>query len=314
MVKLAMGSCAQNPDVPGHPQAHLTQCLRLPVGGGQRDRWAGPESGVPGTQYGRVRATKGLDRNVGVADQDEVDVGAPNDPQQPGGSWCQLLGVVDHDQRQARGNALRCLGVGLEQVGSRAQDRRGVIGARTGQSRHLVVLSQQLSSRHPVGSTVRSSQRREPTGVQAALDRSHEQIPQLRAKAPGGQGGVQVFGPVHRLALTAGVSGQQLTENDILLRTAEEPGAGVPAQGSGLAQNAETQRLVSPGQRLGRGAPDPGGDAFAQVSGRDPGSRQDQALIGRDPVTMDPLDHHLDGGRCLAGARSAQHAKDGSIP
>src|ERR1019366_3298918 len=137
------------------------------------------------------------------------------------------------------------------------------------------VLGQKLCGRHPVGSVVGSSQCREATGVQATLDRSHKQIPQLGAEPPGGQGGLHVGGPRNRLNLTAGATGEQLARDDVLLGPAEKPGAGVPAQGSGLAQNAETQRLVSPGQWLGRGATDTGGDGFAQVSGRSSGSRQD---------------------------------------
>jgi hypothetical protein len=92
------------------------------------------------------------------------------------------------------------------------------------------------------------------------------------------------------------MTGEELSQDDILLGPAEEPGGGVPAQGGGLAQDAETKRLVGPGERLGRGASDPGGDAFAQISGCGPRSRQNQTLIGRDPVTVDPVDHDLDGG------------------
>ena len=84
-------------------------------------------------------------------------------------------------------------------------------------------------------------------------------------------------------------------------------GAGVPAQRSRLTKDAETEGLVGPGQRFGRGAADPGGDPFAQLGGGRPRGRQDQTLIRRDPVAADPVDHDLDGGGGLAGARGAQH-------
>jgi len=251
---------------------------------------------VVSTQDGRVGAAEGLDRNVRVTDENQVDVWMSDDPQEPGRGGGELLGIVDDDQGQARGQALNRLGVRLEQIGSRAQDGRRVVGTRPRQCRDLVVLGQNLCSGNPFGSIVSSSQCRETTSVKAALDRSHEKIPQLGAEPSGGQCVLHVRGPVRSLALAAGVTGQELAQDDILLRSAQKPGVGVPAQSSGLAQDAETKRLVSPGQWFGGGATDPGSDAFAQISGRGPGSCQDQALIRRDPVAADPVDHDLDGG------------------
>jgi hypothetical protein len=104
------------------------------------------------------------------------------------------------------------------------------------------------------------------------------------------------------------VTGKELCQDDILLGSAEKAGVDVPPQGSTLAQDTETKPLMSPGQWFGRSATDPGSDAFAQVSGCGPRSRQNQALIRRDPVTAGPVDDDLDGGGRLARARSAQHA------
>ena len=156
------------------------------------------------------------------------------------------------------------------------------------------------------------AQSREIAGLEAALDGSHEQIPQLCAEPSGGQCGPHVLGPVRGLALARGVTGEQLSQDDVLLRPAEQPGAGVPAQRSRLAQDAEAEGLVGPRKRFGRGAADPVGDAVAQIRGRCPRGGQDQALIGRDPVTADPVDHDLDGRGRLAGARGAQDAQHGS--
>ena len=49
-------------------------------------------------------------------------------------------------------------------------------------------------------------------------------------------------------------------------------GGRVAAQGRRLAQDAEPERLVGAGQRLGRGAAEPRGDPLAQVARRRPGT------------------------------------------
>jgi len=161
----------------------------------------------------------------------------------------------------------------------------------------------------PVGTTVGDSEGRETAIVKTTRDRSHEQIPQLGAEPSGGQRCLHVGGPVRSLALSAGVTGEELSQDDILLGSAEKPGVGVPAQGGGLSEDTETERLMGPCQWFGRSATDPCGDAFAQVGGRGPGSRQNQALIGRDPVFVHPVDDNLDGGGRLARARSAEDAQ-----
>jgi hypothetical protein len=146
-------------------------------------------------------------------------------------------------------------------------------------------------------------------GFEASLDRAHEQIPKLCAEPSGGEGGMHMVGPVRGLALARSVTGEELSQDDVLLGPAEQPGAGAPPQRGALTQYAETERLVGAGQRFGRGAADPGGNAVSQIRGRSPRSRQDQALVWRDPVTADPVDHDLDGGERLARARSTQDAQ-----
>src|SRR5674536_1680 len=103
-------------------------------------------------------------------------------------------------------------------------------------------------------------------------------------------------GPVRGLTLFRGVTREKLAQDDVLLRPAEQPRAWVPMERSRLPKDAETEGLVGAGQGFGRGATDPAGDAFAQLGGGCPRSRQDQTPIRRDPVASDSVDHDLDGG------------------
>ena len=162
------------------------------------------------SEDGRVGAAEDLDGCVRVADEHQVDVRAPDNLQEAGSSGRQLLCVIDNDHPQ-RCQALSRLRVELQEIGSRTQDRRGVVGTRSREGRDLVVLSQNLSSHNPFGPILGLPQRREIASIEAALDGSHEQIPQLGAKASGGQCGLNVQRPGRGLALTRGVTGEELS-------------------------------------------------------------------------------------------------------
>jgi hypothetical protein len=92
------------------------------------------------------------------------------------------------------------------------------------------------------------------------------------------------------------MTGQEVSQNEVLLGSTEQTEVRCTLAGSGLVQDSETKSLMGPGQGFGRGATDPGGDAFTQISGRRPRCRQHQALVWRDPVTSDQVDHDLDSG------------------
>jgi hypothetical protein len=81
VLKAAVGSPGERAYAPGHRKTHLAQHLRLPVGRGERDGGTVAKASVVGAQDGRVGASKGLDRNVRVAQKDEVDVRAVHDLQ-----------------------------------------------------------------------------------------------------------------------------------------------------------------------------------------------------------------------------------------
>ena len=121
---------------------------------------------------------------------------------------------------------------------------------------------------------------------------------------------MHLLGPARGLALSRGVTREKLSQDEVLLGPAEQPGAGIPPQRGALAQDTETECLVGAGQRFGRGATDPGSDAVAQICGRSPRSCQDQALFWRDLVTAHPVNHDLDRSGRLAGARSAEDTQD----
>jgi peroxiredoxin len=125
---------------------------------------------------GRFCAAEGLDRDVRVANEDEIDVGAPDHLQKSCRGGRELLGVVNHNQTQRTGQPLRSLGIGLQQIGSRPEDRRRVVRTRPREGCDLVVLSQNLRSSDPFGPIVGPAQSRETTGVQTALNSAHEQI------------------------------------------------------------------------------------------------------------------------------------------
>jgi hypothetical protein len=125
---------------------------------------------------------------------------------------------------------------------------------------------------------------------------------------------MHVLGPVRNLALGGGVTGQEVSQNDILLGPAEQPGTRDTAARSGLAENAEAERLMGTGERLGRGPTDPCGEAFAQVGRCGSRGGEHEGLVGCDPVTVDPFDHQLDGRSGLASARSTQDAHHRSGP
>ena len=268
------------PDPAGHPVADHAQRLGLAVRRRQQQRRPVAERRPRRAEQARVGAAERLHRGVGVADEHEVDVRRADHLQQPGRRRGQLLGVVDDDGVEGAAQPVERLVVLLEQVGRRAEDPGRVVGARPRERGHLVVLGQDAGGGHPLGPLVLPPQPGEVLGLQPALDRPHQQVAQLGAKAPGAERRLHVLGPGRRLALTGGVAGEQLAQDDVLLGPAEQPRRRVAPQRGGLTQDAEPERLVGPRQRLGGGAAEPGGDALAQVGGGHPGGGQRQHPVG----------------------------------
>ena len=245
--------------------------------------------GPGGDEQPRVGAAEGLGGGVGVAEQHEVDPAAGDDHlQQPQAGRGELLGVVDDDEPQpgrAAGRARR----GRPRGGRRR--RRGSRRGRRPRGREggdLVVLAQHVGGRDPLGAVVRPAEPGEVLGVEAELDGPHQQVAQLAAEGAGGQREVHRRRPRRRRRLPRRVPGEQLAQDDVLLGAAEQPRRRVAAQRRRLAQDAEPERLVGAGQRLGGGAAEPGGDGVAQPGGREPGRRQQQAAVGARPRRARP--------------------------
>ena len=153
------------------------------------------------------------------------------------------------------------------------------------------------------------AERGEPVGLDAVLDGPHQQVAELGAEPPLVQRDQDVLGPRRRGRVALRVPGQELAQDDVLLRTADQPWRLVAAQRRLAAQDAETERLVGAGQRLGRGAGQPRRHPLAQSRGGDARRGEQQALVGRPAAEQDPVDDQLDGRRGLAGARSAEDAE-----
>jgi hypothetical protein len=295
--------------------AHLGERLRLPVCGRQHHRRWLARGGVGAAQRGptvceeaRVGAPEGLDRGVRVADQDKVGTGRGEDAQQPGRGEGQLLGVVDDDEPHLLAYPRERRRVVLEQVGRRRENPRGVVGARPGERSDLVVLAEHLRGGDPLRSGVLHPERGEPVGLDPVLDGAHQQVAQLGPEAALVEGDEDRLGPGRAGRVAAGVPGEQLAEDDVLLGSADQAGRLVAAQRRLPAQDPEPERLVGARERLGRGAGQPRGDPLAQPAGGHAGRGQQQALVRREAAALDPVDDELDGGRGLAGARRAEHA------
>ncbi len=173
------------------------QPVRRPVCRAQHHRGRVTEGGplVPPQQPG-IGATEGLDRRVGVTDQDDLHSGMGDGPQQPGRRPGELLGVIDDDLAHVVAQPGQRLRVVVEQVGCRREDPRRVICARLRERGHLVVFIQDGRRRDPLGSVMEVAELGEPGRLNPVLDGPHEQVAQLGPEPPGAQRGQHPIGPL----------------------------------------------------------------------------------------------------------------------
>jgi hypothetical protein len=75
--------------------------------------------------------------------------------------------------------------------------------------------------------------------------------------------------PGDQPGVLGGVPCEEVPEDDVLLRSAEQPRRGVAPQGRRLPQDPEAEGLVGARQGLGRGASQTSRDALAQAAGAD---------------------------------------------
>ncbi len=246
-----LGAPSQGADLGSDPAGRVVDGLRQPVCRGQHQRGALAQRGPPVGEVARVGAAEGLHRAVRVAEQDDVDARTHHGAQQPGRGGRELLGVVDDDQAQAGPEPVEGVRVLLEEVGGGPEDPGRVVGAWRRQGGDLVVLGQHVGRCHPLGPVVGAPEVSQVVGLEAVLDRAHQQVAQLVAEASGGQREVQPVRPGRSGALGR-MPGEQLAQDDVLLGAAQQARRRVAPQGRRLAQDAEAERLEGPGERLGR--------------------------------------------------------------
>ena len=321
---------AESPDAPGHPVGHSGHGRAEPVRAVQDDGLAlvavveqveeaadearvAPGAGEVGPPVGeepRVGAAEGLDGDVGVADEDDPrPPGTGHDAKQPGRGGGQLLGLVDDDETDALVEAVEGRRVVVEQLGGGRQHPGGVVGPVPGERGDLVVLPQHVRRRGPLGPVVLDGEPRQVVGPLPELDRPHEQVAQLVAEAAGRQGLPELVGPLRPRHLSGGVPGEQVTQDDVLLRAVEQARRWVAAQGRLGAQHAEAERLPGARERLRRRAAQARGDLLAQRGSSAAARGQDEARVGAQPLLPDGVDDELDREGRLAGPGPAEDAE-----
>ena len=104
------------------------------------------------------------------------------------------------------------------------------------------------------------------------------------------------------------VAGEQLLEDDVLLRRRQQPQrSGVEVGGGVAADEAVGEGVEGRAQRGRHGAPEPGGDPVAELLGRLAAEGQREHRLRGGAAPLDPVDDRLDQRRGLAGAGAGQH-------
>ena len=194
----------------------------------------------------------------------------------------------------------------VEQLGDGGEHPGGVVGAVPTERGDLVVLTQHPCRRHPFRAAVLGAEPGEVVGPEPELDRAHQQVTQLVAEAAGRQRFAELDRPRRPRHVPRGVPGEQVAQDDVLLRPVEQPRRRVATQRRLGAQHAEAEGLPGARQRLGRRAAESCGDLLAQRRRGAAARGQHEARVGPQTVPAHGVDDQLDGHRGLAGARPAQ--------
>jgi hypothetical protein len=310
------------PPAGAHPRHDALDCgaqLRpVPPAGPQHDGGrAGTGGGEVVGPLGQVTGVGSAEterRGVRVARQQQVATSPHDRGQQARDGGGHLLRVVDRDEPRAPPDVGQQLGVVVECPLGRPHDERRVIGAGAAQCVDLVVLGEHLRGGHPLGPVVLAAQPGQVLRAQPAFDRAHHQVAQLGPQAPGAQCRPHVVRPVGSPAGAGRVSGEQLAEDDVLLRTGEQPGGRQSVGGRGATQDAEGQGRGRAGDRLARRAVEPAGDPLAQLGRRAPGRGQHEDLVRREAALLHATDDGLDDrGRDAGAGRAEQPQRPAAV-
>ena len=295
------------------PPARGEQHRAGPPGGVQRDRGhrrpVGRRECVGEAADGvRVGAAEGVDRLVRVADRDQLVGPVRQHPEQLLLRRVDVLILVDEDPPAPGPLPGEQLRVGAECVDGGADQLGRVVRLRPlgrGQRGHVQVLVEELRGGDPVVPAAGPAPPGQHGRADAALHRPQQQVAQLAGEAAGQQRRPQRRRPVGGAQLD--VAGEQLADEQVLLRPGQQPRAALAAGDRLLPEQAEGVRVEGARQRLAGGPGQPRGDPLPQVGGGAPAEGQQQQRLGVDAAPGDPVHGRLDQRGRLAGAGAGEH-------
>ncbi len=251
-------------------------------------------------------APEGVDRLVGIADDDEVATAAGDQAEQLLLGRVGVLVLVDHDERPGVPLAGQQRGLVTQQVDGGPDQLGRVVRGRMAQARDADVLRGEPGNRHPVVAAPPATERGQLDRTDTPLDRPHEHVAQLLGEAPGAQRGLQPLGPVVGTELVE-VAAKEVADQQVLLGAGQQPGRRLAAHHGLTPQQPERVGMERPGQRLADRARQPRGDPVAEFRRGPAAEREDQDLLRVDAVALDPVDDRLHQRRGLPGARPGEH-------
>ena len=193
-------------------QQHRPRPTGDPEGDGRHLATA-PEPRVDVTDRGFVGPAEGVDRLIGIADEDQLVGPGSEHGQQFGLGRVGVLVFVDQDVPPTGPLVGQQAGIVREGGEGRPDELGRVVTAGSRQRRDVVVLGEEPPGRHPVRPATLGAQRHQRGTVETAFHRAHQQIAELGGERPGAQRRPQLRGPAGRIA-----PGHQLAEDDVLLR------------------------------------------------------------------------------------------------
>ena len=157
--------------------------------------------------------------------------------------------------------------------------------------------------RLPVRSSARAGELEQVDAVEALRPGAGEQTLQLGGHAAGAERRAQRGRPLLRVD-----AGEELAEDGVLLRRAQQPHRAAELLGVLLGTKKRVAEPVEGHGRAGaRRAPQPCGDAGAELLGSLTAEREHQDLLEPDRAALDALGDQLDDRRGLARSGTGQH-------
>ena len=285
---------------------------RTPTVDGAQDQAGGPQAGalLGGRQQAGSAPAEGLDSGVRVAQDDDLGgvpegVGDRQGAQEAGGGRGAVLVVVHHDQVGHGTRFHDAVGLpGAQGLPGTVLEAGGVhppgLGAPAGAGTTLgVPQTQQPAGRPPDGHVQILPQGGELLGTHTQLPGARQQVAQLGAEGPGGQGLGRQTGPV----LGADKGGQ----GGVLLRPGQQHGGG---QGGGTLREGGGQDAQGQGRggahTHGTALDTPGPQEVGRPATQDAGPHARGGQQDGVPALIDGTHQQAQGQAGLPGAGGAQ--------